>query len=360
LTMVRPPVETIIETAQEEVERTRERVKKGVDILLARNEPPVGITPKEVIYQRGTLKLYHYKPMTDEVYRVPVVFVMSLVSKPWILDLTFGQSFVQYLLAQGFDVFMIDWGVPRPEDKRLSFEDYVTDLMPDCFEHVQKATGEEDFSILGYCMGGIFGLMYGGVYPDAPLKNLVCAATPVDMENMGLFRKWTDRRFFDVDRLVDSLGNIPPEMMLRSFELLRPMDRWGGYIRLIDNLWDPQFVYGFRIMYKWTNEQIPFPGETYRQFIKELMWENKLVTGQLNLGGKRVDLQNIKIPVLHAMAEHDHIAPYAAAGPLTQLVGSEDKEDVLLKGGHVSLVAGKNAVGRFWPKVADWLSHRSR
>jgi len=353
------PVEQMLETAQEEAERTRERIRKGIDILLARDEPPVGVTPKDVIYSHGTLKLYHYRPMTDEVYRVPVVFVMSLVSKPWILDLTFGQSFIQYMLAQGFDVFMIDWGIPRPEDSRLRFEDYVQDFMPRSFEHVQKATGEEDFSILGYCMGGMLALMYAAINPDAPLKNLVTAATPVDMNGMGLFQKWQNPKYFDVDRLVDTLGNIPPEMMLRSFELLRPMDRLGGYIRLIDNLWDPMFVFGFRIMYKWTNEQIPFPGETYRQFTKELMWENKLMTGQLNLAGKRVDLSNVKIPVLNAMAQHDHIAPYAATSPLSSLIGSEDKEDITVKGGHVSLVAGKNAVGRLWPKVADWLAQRS-
>jgi poly[(R)-3-hydroxyalkanoate] polymerase subunit PhaC len=358
-TVRQPRVETIIETAQEEAERTRERMRKGLDILLARDEPPVGVTPKDIVYSRGTLKLYHYRPMTDEVYRVPIVFVMSLVSKPWILDLTFGQSFVQYMLAQGFDVFMIDWGIPRPEDKRLTFDDYVTDFMPACFEHVQKETGEEDFTILGYCMGGMFGVMYSALYPNSPLKNLVCAATPIDMNGMGLMKTWSDPKYFDVDRLVDTLGNIPPEMMLRSFEMLRPADRLGGYIRLIDNLWDPQFVYGFRIMYKWTNEQIPFPGEAYRQFTKDLMWENKLVTGQMTVGGKRIDLQNVRVPVLHAMAEHDHIAPFAATRPLVELVGSEDKEDVVLKGGHVSLVAGKNAVGRLWPKVAEWLGERS-
>lgn len=353
------PVEQILETAQEEAQRTRERIRKGIDILLARDEPPVGVTPKDIVYSRGTLKLYHYRPMADTVYRVPVVFVMSLVSKPWILDLTFGQSFIQYMLAQGFDVFMIDWGIPRPEDSHLRFEDYVQDFMPRSFEHVQRETGEQDFSILGYCMGGMLALMYAATNPDAPLKNLVTAATPVDMNGMGLFKKWTNPKYFDVDRLIDTVGNIPPEMMLRSFELLRPMDRWGGYIRLIDNLWDPMFVYGFRIMYKWTNEQIPFPGETYRQFIKDLMWENKLMTGQMNLGGKLVDLKNIKIPVLNAMAQHDHIAPYDATSPLLSLVGSEDKEEIVVKGGHVSLVAGKNAIGRLWPKVADWLSHRS-
>ena len=353
-----PRPNEVLEAAQSQIQRNQQRIQKGMDILLAREEPPVGMTPKDVIYSRGTLRLYHYRPLS-EVYRVPIVFVMSLVSKPFILDLTLGQSFIQYMVQQGFDVFMIDWGIPRPEDKRLRFEDYVQDFMPACFEEVQRATGEEDYSILGYCMGGQFALMYAGAYPEAPVKNLVCAATPVDMEGMGLFRKWSDPRYFDVDRVVDTVGNIPPEMMLRSFEMLRPLDRWTSYLRLVDRLWDPAFVYGYRIMYKWTNEQIPFPGEAYRQFTRELMWENKLMTGKLSIGGRRVDTQAITCPVLNVMAEHDHIAPYAATKSLTSLVGSKDKEDVLMKGGHVSLVAGKNAVGRLWPKVAEWLGERS-
>ncbi len=344
---------------QRVVDRNVKRARQGVDLLLSRDEPPVGVTPKDVIYSRGTLRLYHYRPKTDEVYRVPVVFIMSLVSKPWILDLTPGQSFIEYMLSQGFDVFMVDWGIPRPEDKRLQLDDYVLDFMPRCFEEVQKATGEEDYSILGYCMGGQLALMYAGVNPQAPIKNLICAATPVDMEGMGLFRHFSDRRWFDVDRLVDAVGNIPPDMMLRSFEMLRPMDRWTSYIRLVDNLWDPVFVYGYRVMYKWTNEQIPFPGETYRQFTKELMWENKLMKETLSVGGRPVDTKSITCPVLNVMAEHDHIAPYEATKPLLSLVGSEDREEVVLKGGHVSLVAGKNAVSRLWPRVADWLGEKS-
>ena len=81
--------------------------------------------------------------------------------------------------------------------------------------------------------------------------------------------------------------------------------------------------------------------------------------GTVTLNGRPVDTSAVKIPVLHAMAEHDHIAPYAATKPLTSIVGSEDTEDIVLKGGHVSLVAGKNAMFRLWPRMADWLSHRS-
>jgi len=245
-----PEPPQILKRVQAQVQMNQQRIRRGLDILLSHEEPPVGATPKEVIYSKGTLKLYRYRPMSDEVYRVPVVCVMSLISKPWILDLTPGQSFIEYLLREGFDVFMVDWGIPRPVDKRLRLDDYVLDLLPRSLEEVQKATGEQDYSILGYCMGGLFGLMYKGIFHDAPVANLVCAATPVDFDGMGLFRRWSDPRYVDFDHLVDTLGNVPPDMILRSFEMLRPMERWASYARLLDNLWDPLFVYGYRIMYK--------------------------------------------------------------------------------------------------------------
>jgi polyhydroxyalkanoate synthase len=208
-------------------------------------------------------------------------------------------------------------------------------------------------------MGGLLALLYAGTVDDAPMTNLVTIATPVNFEGMGLFRQWSDKRWFDVDRIVDSLGNIPPEMMYRSFELLRPADRLAAYVRLWDNLWNDDYVKHYRLFNKWTSEQIPFPGECFRQSTKELMWENKLMKGELELGGKPVDLRKVKAPLLNAMAQHDHIAPYEATHELSSLVGSEDKEDIVLKGGHVSLVAGMNAVMRLWPKVNDWLSVRS-
>ena len=113
---------------------------------------------------------------------------------------------------------------------------------------------------------------------------------------MGLFSQWTDKRWFDVDRIVDSLGNIPPEMMYRSFELLRPADRLVSYVRLWDNLWNDQYVKQYRLMNKWTSDQIPFPGEAFRQTTKELMWENKLMKGELEVGGKPLDLQADHLP----------------------------------------------------------------
>jgi polyhydroxyalkanoate synthase len=284
---------------------------------------------------------------------------MSLVSKPYILDLTPGQSLVEFLVKQGFDVFMIDWGVPRPEDRRLRLEDYVMDLIPECIGKVLDETGEDEVSIVGYCMGGLLATLYAAVYPEGPLKNLACFTTPVNYDGMGLQRQWADPRWFDVDRIVDTLGNVPAEMLYQSFDMLRPVSKAVGQVKLWDNMWNDEFTRSYRLFDRWGADQIPFPGETFRQTTKELMWGNKLVKGELELGGRKADLANITVPVLHVTAEHDHIVPAEASKDLVALVGSEDKQDIVMKGGHVSLVAGGNAIFRLWPQLDRWLADRS-
>ncbi len=141
--------------------------------------------------------------------------------------------------------------------------------------------------------------------------------------------------------------------------MLRPVSRVAGRIRLWDNIWNDEFVRSYRVFDRWANEQIPFPGECFRQSTKELQWENQLYKGKFRLGGRLVDVAQIRVPFLHVMAEHDHIVPYDAAKELVDAVGSKDKEAVVLKGGHVSLIAGPNAVRRMWPALDAWLSVRS-
>ncbi|HEY6417616.1 MAG TPA: alpha/beta fold hydrolase [Candidatus Binataceae bacterium] len=349
---------SIGERVRDAVQRTIQRNIKGLNYLIS-DDPALGLTPKDTIYKRGTLALYHYRPLAKEVYRVPVLFVMSLVSKSYILDLAPGQSFIEFLLKQGYDVYLIDWGVPRPEDSQLRLDDYVVDFIPDCISRILADSGEPDLSIIGYCMGGMLALMYAALHPKGPLKNLVCLTTPVNFEGMKLMRQWTDQRYFDLDRIVDTLGNVPPELIFASFDMLRSAARIASQIRLWDNMWNDDFVKSFRMFDRWAADQIPFPGECFRQTTKELMWDNKLIKNELVLGGRRVDLKQIAVSFLAVMAEHDHIVPYESAKELLALISSTDKRDIILKGGHVSLVAGPNAVRRLWPQLDSWLSERS-
>jgi polyhydroxyalkanoate synthase len=341
-----------------EVERTIQRSIKGLEYFSS-PAPVVGHTPKDVIFEQGTLHLYHYHPQAAEIYRVPILIVMATSNRGYILDLAPGQSFVEYLLRRGYDVYLIDWSAPVSADRGLRFADYTLRFIPECVQRVRDDSGEDDVTVIGYCMGGVLSVMYAALHPHDRLTNLVCFTTPIDFSKMELFAKWSDKRYFDVDRLVDSTGNVPAELIFTGFDMLRPATRIVGQIQLWENMWDESFVRSFRAFERWSTDTLPLAGEYFRETIKELIWENRLYHNTLSIDGQHADLGAIKAPVLHAMAEHDHIVPHDAAKPLVDLVGSVDKTEIVLKGGHVSLVAGPNAVKRLWPLLDKWLGPRS-
>jgi polyhydroxyalkanoate synthase len=349
---------SIPERIQLQVQRAIQRSVKGAEYFSTLG-PTVGATPRDLVRNRGTMSLYHYRPLADEVYRVPVLIVMATTNRGYILDLIPGQSMIEFLLERGYDVYMLEWNPPKPEEKSLRMEDYVLDFIPDCVSSMQQESGENDVSLIGYCFGGVLSLLYGSIFKDGPMKNLVCFTTPIDFHEMKLFANFADRRYFDVDRLLDSVGNMPPEMILSSFEMLRPASRVTAQIQLWENIWNDEYVKSYRMFDRWAIDTLPLAGEYFRTITKDLMWDNKLFNGTMTVGGCKADLADIKVPILHAVAEHDHIVPYDSAKHLVARVGSADKEEVILKGGHVSLIAGANAVRRLWPKIDSWLAGRS-
>ena len=349
---------SVSERVQTEVQRAIQRSIKGVEYF-STSGPALGSTPKDVLHSRGTMNLYHYRPLADEIYRVPILIVMATTNRGYILDMVPGQSFIEFLLKRGYDVYMLDWTAPKPEEKSLGMEDYVLNFIPESVRRVQEDSGVDEVSVIGYCFGGVLSLLYGSIFHDGPMKNLICFTTPIDFREMKLFNNFSDRRYFDVDRLVDSVGNMPPELILQSFEMLRPASRSVSQIQLWENIWNDEFVKSYRMFDRWATDTLPLAGEYFRAITKDLMWDNKLFNDTMTVGGRPAQLDKIKVPLLHAVAEHDHIVPYDAAKHLIKKVSSTDKEEVMLKGGHVSLVAGPNAVRRLWPKLDSWLGGRS-
>jgi polyhydroxyalkanoate synthase subunit PhaC len=348
----------LLERSRAEFERAMQRNIKGLGYF-ASPAPVLGATPKDTLIARGTLRLYHYHPLTDDVYRIPVLLVMATTNRGYIFDLVPGQSLVEYLLKAGFDVFMIDWEAPGLDERNLGFEDYVLDFIPSAVARVLAETGESDINVVGYCFGGVLSLLWASLHTDGPLRNLITFTTPIDFTKMEMFQSWSDKRFFDVDRLVSTFGQCPTEMLYTSFDMLRPGGRVAGNIRLWDNLWNEEYVKAYRMIDRWSSDMLPLAGRYFKQTIEQLSWDNALYEGRMEVGGRRVDLGAIKVPFLHFVAEHDHIVPYEASKPLIEMIGSEEKEEVVLKGGHVSLVGGANAIKRMWPRLAGWLSERS-
>ncbi len=349
---------SFLDSAQSAVERSIQRSLKGLGYM-ASSAPVLGASAKDVVLSRGPLRLYHYHPLTDEVYRVPVLLVMATTNRGYIFDMIPGQSLVEFLLLRGYDVFMADWEAPRAEDRALGMKDYVEDFVGGSIAEVQRLSGESDVSLVGYCMGGVLSVLWAGLNHVAGPKNLAVFTTPVDFHQMTLFKSMSDQRYFDVDRLVDTLGLAPADMLLTAFDMLRPAGRVASNFQLLDNLWDDDFVKAHRMFDRWSNDMLPLAGEYFRETTKQLVWDNALMAGTMKVSGQPVELDKISAPFLHVTAEHDHIVTTAASAPLIGLIGSADKEQIVLKGGHVSLIAGPNAVNRMWPRLDTWLGAKS-
>ena len=347
-----------LETFQLEFERTLQRNIQGLGYF-ASPAPVLGASAKETLIAQGPWRLYHDHPKVDEVYRVPVILVMATTNRGYVFDMVPGQSLVEFLLLRGYDVYMVDWEAPRPEDRGLTLANYVLDFVGGSVERVKQASGEPDVSLLGYCMGGVLSLLWSAVMREAGPKNLAVFTTPVNFKGMKLFQAWSDPKYFDVDRLVDALGQAPAEMLLASFDMLRPAGRTAANLRLLDNLWNEEFVKSHRMFDRWSNDMLPLAGEYFRETTKKLIWENALMDGSMTVAGRPARLDAITCPFLHVTAEHDHIVTTEASAPLIDLVGSQDKEAIVLKGGHVSLIAGPNAVRRLWPSIDRWLGEKS-
>lgn len=352
-----PDNSAVAQRVEQEIDRALKRNIKGLDFLIADREP-VGSRPKKTIYRNGTAVLYRFEPMLDEIYRVPLLIVSPPSNRGYIFDLASGQSFVEYLLQRGYDVYNLDWNSPRKDEAQLGLIDYVDRFLPDSIAAVQEISGERDLSLAGYCMGGVLTTIHTALYPKA-IRNLIAIATPIDFSHMRLFQAWADRRHFDVDLLVRELGVIPGDLMLGAFDLARPANRAAGRLTLWNNMWNDDFVKSYRMFDRWAAETLPVPGRYFKDVIELLIWENLLAKNQLTLGGQAVDLSRITCPILNIVAQHDHVVSQEATVPLMEATGSADRQTIISKGGHVSLVAGAAALRRLWPQIDQWLEGRS-
>jgi polyhydroxyalkanoate synthase subunit PhaC len=321
--------------------------------------PDLGRTPRREISTMGKARLYRYE--SRRAHETPVLFVPNLgISRPYIFDLMPGASFVEHMTGQGFDFHLLDWGVFGSDDRDLSAEHCVAEILPTMAREVLSTSGADDLSVLGYCMGAPLAAAFVAGYPEIPVRNFVDMAGPIDFAQSGLFRRWLDAKYFDVDRVVAALGDSVPAPVIRAgFKLIRPTADASTYLNLWWNLWNDQYVEGFAALNTWANEYVAMPGAFFRQWVRDFYQHNKLYRGELRYGGRAMRLSDITCPLLAVGATQDYIAPPACVRALVNAVGSADKEYMELPGGHISLIAGRGALRTCWPRVSDWLAARS-
>jgi polyhydroxyalkanoate synthase len=321
-------------------------------------------TPKELIWSLNKAKLYRYTPVLPKEKRhpVPLLLVFALMNRPYILDLRPGHSFVEFMIQHGYDVYLLDWGTPGIEDKNLKFDDYTLEYMPRAIRKMKAVSGSTEFSLLGWCIGAILTTIYSALRPDDGLRNLILLTAPLDFSKKEsiTFGRWTDERYFDVDKLLAAFGNMPPEMIEYGAKALKPVENYiSNYLRLWDNLDNPQVVEAWHAMNTWVTDNIPLAGAAFRQLIVDLYQNDRLMQGTMMIRGQRVDLGRLRANLLTVIAEGDHITPPCQSETVIPKVGSKDKTVMRIPGGHIGIMAGSGASKRTWPQIDGWLGSRS-
>jgi polyhydroxyalkanoate synthase len=324
------------------------------------NSTRVGTTPSEVVMQRGGLRLLRYKRESPARYTEPVLFCYALINRPYILDLQEGKSVVQRYLEQGFEVYLIDWGVPSDDDRDLSLDQYVNGHLKAVVEFVLGAHGLERLHLLGYCMGGTLATLFASLFPER-VRTLTLLAAPIDFDNrISLLNVWTDAKHFDVDAFIDAHGNCPAWFLQSCFQAMKPVQNyWEKNLGFFEQIEDPRFLSGFFAMERWVNDNIPVAGETFREFVKKLYQGNQLVRGEFRLGEQPIDLGRITCPLLLLTAKNDHLVAPASTEGIRRHVGSVDVTATMIDAGHVGLVVSGKAQKSLWPSATAWLAERS-
>jgi polyhydroxyalkanoate synthase len=354
-----PPGPTeLLDRIGRDVDRAVRRGRNGLKYAAGTSRPKVGQTPKDVVWRRDKAELWRYRG-GEVAYRPPVLVVHSLVSRSYVLDLYPGNSAIQHFLADGLDMMLLDWGVADEVEAENTLETYVDGYIPEAIAAACEVAGTDDVTVLGYCFGGVLSLLTAARHRDLPIRNLILMATPVDFSEMQGITSLVQSGRLSADDLVDGTGNVPPEAVESAFRLLKPTAEVAQYATLWENLWNDRYMEGYQAMGQWVRDHVPFPGATARQTICDLVRDNALMNGTLELGGEPVDLGEIQVPVLNVVAERDHIVPIRAAEPVPELVGTPDAEELRLHAGHVGLVAGRSAAKVTLPGIASWIKDHS-
>ncbi|HSA97572.1 MAG TPA: class III poly(R)-hydroxyalkanoic acid synthase subunit PhaC [Candidatus Nitrosotenuis sp.] len=351
--------ETIDPRLVEEFLSFTKNVTEAPKFVPAPDEITLESTPFDVAYEEDKVRLLHFRPLVAKQVRIPLVISYAVINRYHILDIQSKKSWVRKLLEEGIDVYMIDWGAPTNINKYLDFDDYVNSYMDNCIDFVRKESSVDSVSLQGYCTGGTLATIYASLHPNK-VKNLIATAPVID--------GWKDTtvvsnvtKHIDVDKIVDTIGNMPPEFMYYCFSILKPFEQGlEKYYRFFKNINDKDFVDNFLRVEKWLNDTPPIPGELFRQWIKDVYQENLLIQNKMFVGGKQIDLKKITMPLFIQIAVGDHLVSPECSMPLYYAVGSTDKIVRIYPTGHVGMIASSFSQKKVLPEMCEWLKERSK
>ena len=317
----------------------------------------VASTPSVICWRDGsaTLRRYHGEPRHAEPrHAEPILLVHAFVSEPWILDLTPSRSLVRALLGAGFDVWLFDPGSPTRETAHHGLGELARALLA-AEQEVLAHTGAERLHLVGYCTGGTLALARAGAFARTHIGSIVTIASPVDMAVPGGMRAVLGSRWLKPVLCLDETACVPGPVIRESFHALRPQALQGMRARRRLRH-DAAFCETYGALGRWVWEHRPLAGGVYYDLV-DLYRTNALIDGRWHLGKQRVDLTQIDVPVLAALAARDHIVPAGSSHALASIPGI-DVDVLACPSGHVSMLCGSGGARVLYPGLIGWLTRR--
>lgn len=337
--------------------RTGTRLNHGLRMLSGLDEPALGPTPREVIWRRGPMTLYRYAPTVEGIGTdaEPILFVMSLVTKPTVFDLAPGMSFVEILLGEGFDVYLLDWGIPGPTEADNSIADYTLRYLPQVLRAVSEDADGRSANVLGYCLGGTLGLLSAAADPTLPMSGIVLVATPIAFGQMGPIATMFNTGVVRVEDAIDDTGNVPPSAVARVIKLVKPTGDLTTWLSLWDSLPHRHLLSAHRTLMAWAGDHVPFPGRAAVEFVELGMKRNTLAAGTFPLDDRVVSLADVRCRVLNLYGTQDALVPPSAHEMLGDLLPNAEYEALAVETGHAGLFVGSKS-RKAMAVMAQWFA----
>jgi len=343
-----------------------------------------GQTPFETLHSDGLVSLRYYPPLPEDfieldgmvipverkTHRTPIVIIPPLAVNMLIYDLFPQRSLVRFLRAKGFEVYLIDWGIPKREHTHYNMHTYVAELLPAYLNRVREHSGEQELSLHGWSMGGMFTLFYSALSKDQHIRNAIVLGLPIDSHASGAIG-WMYQRIADVAEVVRKrtgfkLHDLKPHWFYTpgwantiGFKLTNPVGSVMGYWELLVRLGDREFVTNHATTSAFLDRMVAYPGGVIQDTVVRVWIDNQLAKGRIQIGEDFARLENVNANLLAIAGQEDTLATPGAAKRVMDHVSSADKTFRVAPGGHMGILAGSKAPRASWLELAEWLAVRS-
>ena len=309
----------------------------------------IAVTPGKVVFQNDLIQLLQYTPTTEQTFERPLLIVPPWINKYYILDLRPKNSFVKWAVDQGHTVFVVSWVNPGESLAGKGFDDYMREGILASLDAIEKATGEKQADVIGYCLGGTLLACTLAYLAAKKQENRIASATffttMTDFNEPGELGVFIDEE--QLAALEDKMalhGYLDGRDMATTFNMMRANDLIWSFV--VNNYLLGKDPFPFDLLY-WNSDSTRMPAAMHSFYLRKMYQENKLIEpGGIVLDGVKIDLGAIKTPVYMLATREDHIAPWHSTYALTQHVSGPVKF-VLSASGHIAGVVNPPAANKY-------------